>query len=619
MSFEIDGSFIFKDSSIPSQSVGIKEREAGGTEFENVLKESINEREQFEHTDNAKIETEKIDDTNPNPSIQEPPDQPEVNQDKKTKTENEQNNKEDAVDSEDAVSSENTVDSEGAVGPEDTPGLEGAIGFEGVVIPEDAVDPESNLIQTESFVDVDDETKDSILPEEKIVDLNSDGGNILLKEISAVPVLGDADKSVDRKDVPTVVTDDLSEQGSIESKDSVVTVLAKEDVQTEIKIDIVENPSSPIESNGDASFDGETVLETNLNLKGDIVSDNLPQEAVESQGLEKKVSRIDENLKIDKNRYQADKQNKSNTDLIEQNFNVSDEKKGAKSLAVEDVPKIDRLDDPIDPVKNGLIVEEKPVERNQAKKVVKDEKIDPENKLIENFETREIVSENMSDKRNGSGENPARQQSSQFLSQEKLDLNIENDISKETTNLNEPIQSNKESFQTDLDSKLVEKEIASKRFEDIEELQKSVNDQIKAQLKVSKFGEINRSEIKFSLKPEHLGELSMKLTMENNNLTARIKVESQVVKEVLELNIDDLRKNLMDQGVKVEKVEVTLKNDTGNMGSLDDRANKENIAKEKYFSKNEKYTEKYKKENDDLTGRVTRKMESRNGRIDYLI
>lgn len=67
-----------------------------------------------------------------------------------------------------------------------------------------------------------------------------------------------------------------------------------------------------------------------------------------------------------------------------------------------------------------------------------------------------------------------------------------------------------------------------------------------------------QSEVTVQLKPESLGTLQMKVIMENGLITAKFAAETQQVKEILESNLNSLRQNLADQGIKVDQLEVSL-------------------------------------------------------------
>lgn len=77
---------------------------------------------------------------------------------------------------------------------------------------------------------------------------------------------------------------------------------------------------------------------------------------------------------------------------------------------------------------------------------------------------------------------------------------------------------------------------------------------IMKQLRFSKLG--NVSEARISLYPEHLGQVDIRLTMHNGQLTARFMTEHGLAKEMLEQQMSMLRGALQTQGIQVEKIEV---------------------------------------------------------------
>lgn len=65
------------------------------------------------------------------------------------------------------------------------------------------------------------------------------------------------------------------------------------------------------------------------------------------------------------------------------------------------------------------------------------------------------------------------------------------------------------------------------------------------------------SEAKLSLYPQHLGQVDVKLTMHNGQLVAQFVAESVAGKEMLESQMSQLRATLQNQGIQVDKLEVT--------------------------------------------------------------
>lgn len=66
------------------------------------------------------------------------------------------------------------------------------------------------------------------------------------------------------------------------------------------------------------------------------------------------------------------------------------------------------------------------------------------------------------------------------------------------------------------------------------------------------------SELSLRLKPEYLGNMSLKLVSEKGLVTAQIIVDNQQVKGMIESQLHQLRQTLSEQGVKVEHVQVFL-------------------------------------------------------------
>ncbi len=80
--------------------------------------------------------------------------------------------------------------------------------------------------------------------------------------------------------------------------------------------------------------------------------------------------------------------------------------------------------------------------------------------------------------------------------------------------------------------------------------------QIMEKIKVSIKPEV--SEVKILLRPEQLGEVSLKIATQNGIVTAQFIAESQKVKEIIEDNFNQLRDMLAEQGVNVGELEVNV-------------------------------------------------------------
>lgn len=66
------------------------------------------------------------------------------------------------------------------------------------------------------------------------------------------------------------------------------------------------------------------------------------------------------------------------------------------------------------------------------------------------------------------------------------------------------------------------------------------------------------SKIEMQLNPENLGKLLVEVTEKEGSVTAKFQTQNAAVKEVLEMQIADLKMNLNQAGVKVDSVEVTI-------------------------------------------------------------
>jgi len=65
------------------------------------------------------------------------------------------------------------------------------------------------------------------------------------------------------------------------------------------------------------------------------------------------------------------------------------------------------------------------------------------------------------------------------------------------------------------------------------------------------------AEAKISLVPEHLGQVDIKLSLQNGQLTAQIVTETAAGREALEQQLGALRTALQAQGIQVERLEIT--------------------------------------------------------------
>jgi flagellar hook-length control protein FliK len=91
-------------------------------------------------------------------------------------------------------------------------------------------------------------------------------------------------------------------------------------------------------------------------------------------------------------------------------------------------------------------------------------------------------------------------------------------------------------------------------------------------------GGIQRSRL--VIHPPELGRLDLDLSIKHGHLQAHLSAESTVVKELIEANLNNLRQQLSDQGLVVDKFEVML-------GLNDQKSadNRNGMSDEKRFSR----------------------------------
>jgi len=83
--------------------------------------------------------------------------------------------------------------------------------------------------------------------------------------------------------------------------------------------------------------------------------------------------------------------------------------------------------------------------------------------------------------------------------------------------------------------------------------------------------ESGRSEFKIDLKPESLGHLKLQILTENNQVTVRILAENPLVKDMIESNLGQLKANFQNQGLEIEKFDVSVAQDSNKNGARDSR------------------------------------------------
>ncbi len=64
--------------------------------------------------------------------------------------------------------------------------------------------------------------------------------------------------------------------------------------------------------------------------------------------------------------------------------------------------------------------------------------------------------------------------------------------------------------------------------------------------------------VKLILQPEHLGEIQVKLTLVDGSISAMVKVDNPQVREAVAQQLEVMRTTLADQGIKIDKLEVSV-------------------------------------------------------------
>ena len=112
----------------------------------------------------------------------------------------------------------------------------------------------------------------------------------------------------------------------------------------------------------------------------------------------------------------------------------------------------------------------------------------------------------------------------------------------------------------------------------------------------------NGQQIILRLRPEELGNINLKLSVEKGILMAEFNVESQVVKETLESNMSDLKQALAEKGYSIEGMQVSVGQDqTDQQGQLEQRFFAQR-ARRKYFFGDEENMPDFESINKTLAG-----------------
>jgi len=104
---------------------------------------------------------------------------------------------------------------------------------------------------------------------------------------------------------------------------------------------------------------------------------------------------------------------------------------------------------------------------------------------------------------------------------------------------------------TEVKSEIVNK---NQNIENPEEVIKQITEKAKF------FITEDKSEVVIKLKPDHLGKVSLKISIENGNISAKFLAESEKVREMLESNFNSLKDSLNKQGLNIQNLSVSVGN-----------------------------------------------------------
>lgn len=111
-----------------------------------------------------------------------------------------------------------------------------------------------------------------------------------------------------------------------------------------------------------------------------------------------------------------------------------------------------------------------------------------------------------------------------------------------------------------------------------------ITNQIVEQIKV--IIKPDQAAMELQLNPENLGKINLSVVSKNGVLTAQFTAQSELVKEAIESQMQVLRENLNNQGLKVESIEVTVSNfgfEQSNQASTEEEQKNSNPQKGNRF------------------------------------
>jgi len=123
-----------------------------------------------------------------------------------------------------------------------------------------------------------------------------------------------------------------------------------------------------------------------------------------------------------------------------------------------------------------------------------------------------------------------------------------------------------------------------KLFSDVKTMQETVKN-IKTNDLIPEFSKLilqgEKQSMTFQLSPENLGKVKLSIEMVNNQIFTRIEVENENIKQFIQSNIEQLKHNLQQEGIKYSSVNISL-------ADYDQRPTKSFVQKKKYNNHNDK-------------------------------
>ncbi len=211
---------------------------------------------------------------------------------------------------------------------------------------------------------------------------------------------------------------------------------------------------------------------------------------------------------------------------------------------------------------------------------------DDEDKTDLNFEEMMVAMENQ-------GEKASQNEQSSLSEETKQEVSVE--VTEEPSKI-EVVDLRKEQKSSDNNLKgdtqftevLVKEDLAKTdanfEIKPVEKINTAeIIDQIVTKVKVVL--EDGKSQVEMKLNPEHLGKVGIKLVSENGTLKGTFTVENETVKHAVEQNLINLKAQLEESGIKIEKIEVALAS-TGEEKQFNDKENTERQFNNKKSNKN---------------------------------